>query len=472
MSRAKTSNPKVTDLEVRSPYDDELIDTLKLNTAFDAEVMLKKAKKLFDDKEGWLAPYDRIEILKKLASLLDAKVEEFAGFIAKEGGKPLTDARIEANRAVNGIHIAISELSNLRGEEIPMGLTEATSGRRAFTMHEPIGVVVALSAFNHPLNLIVHQVVPAIAAGCPVIVKPASTTPITCIKFVELLKEAGLPDGWCQVCVCDYDVGGMLVMDSRIGFFSFVGSAKVGWMLRNKLSPGVRCALEHGGVAPVILGEDVDIDKILPSLVKGSFYHAGQVCVSIQRIYAPKSTAKEIAQKIANAADKLVVGDPSKEDTDVGPIIIPEELNRVDEWVQEAVKGGAVVITGAEKLDKNMYKPTVLFDPPKDVKASKNELFGPVVCIYPYEDRKEAIKWANGIAYAFQASVFTNDLELAMDTVRRLDASAVMVNDSTAFRADWMPFAGRRASGYGRGGIGYTMKDMMQEKMMVIKGLS
>lgn len=468
--KAQTQKKTVLTLDVSSPFDGSLIRTIPMQGSDDAEAMLEKAVACYRNRDGWLEHHERIAILEKLAISIESEADDFALLIAQEGGKPLMDARVEVARAIDGIGLAIKELSQvMRGEEIPMGHTLAATGRTAFTTYEPIGVVVAISAFNHPLNLIVHQVVPAIAVGCPVIVKPAQTTPLNCIRFVELVYEAGLSEEWCQCIVCDRNVAEQLVTDTRIHFLTFVGSAKVGWMLRSKLAPGVRCALEHGGVAPVIVDDTASLDTVIPSLLKGGFYHAGQVCVSVQRVFAAESIATDLAQQLAEGAGKLKVGDATKEDTEVGPLILPGEVERVHAWVTEAVDNGAQLLTGGKKLSDTTYAPTVLFNPPMDAKVSTLEIFGPVVCVYAYQDRGEAIDRANGLDMAFQAAVYTNDLAVARDTIKRLDASTVLVNDHTAFRVDWMPFAGRRTSGYGIGGIGYTMHDMVQHKMAVFK---
>ena len=469
MTKQSTNKP-ATALDVTSPFDGSLLKTLPLQGAAEAEQMLKTAASLFRDRDNWLEHDQRIAILQKLAQLVALEAEDFALLIAQEGGKPLTDARIEVTRAIDGIALAAKELLHvMRGEEIPMGHTEATRGRTAFTSCEPIGVVLAISAFNHPLNLIVHQVIPAVAVGCPVIVKPAMTTPLNCLRLCELLAEAGLPAGWCQPIVCDNDVAEKLVTDQRLAFLTFIGSAKVGWTLRGKLAPGVRCALEHGGAAPVIVDETANLDRVVPSLLKGGFYHAGQVCVSVQRVFVAESIARNLAEQLATAAAQLKVGPATAEETEVGPLILPREVERVHAWVAEAVTGGAEILTGGSHQGATIYSPTVLSDPPAEVRVSKEEIFGPVVCAYPYKERLEAIQRANSLDVAFQAAVYTDDLQVALDTVKRLDATAVMVNDHSAFRADWMPFAGRRVSGYGVGGISYTMRDMLQTKMTVIK---
>jgi acyl-CoA reductase-like NAD-dependent aldehyde dehydrogenase len=327
-----------------------------------------------------------------------------------------------------------------------------------------------VSAFNHPLNLIVHQVGPAVASGCPAIVKPAADTPLSCIRFVEILREAGLPDAWCQVVVAsDRTAAEALVVDSRVGFFSFIGSAGVGWMLKSKLAPGTRCALEHGGVAPLIIAPPYDRDSALAATAKGGFYHAGQVCVSVQRVFAPGAEAADFAASLADIARELVVGAPEDPATEVGPLIRAREVDRVAEWVDEAVAAGAQLLCGGEKVSDTCYAPTVLLNPPVDAKVSTLEIFGPVVCVYGYDDLDAAVQQANALPVAFQAAVFTDDIDTANKLYKQLDASAVMINDHTAFRDDVMPFAGLRESGLGVGGIPYTLEDMQIDKMMVLK---
>jgi acyl-CoA reductase-like NAD-dependent aldehyde dehydrogenase len=468
-----TNTQERQQLTVSSPFDGAHIDTILMHNLDDANNMLKTASALFKHREGWLAHHERAAILKKLALLVEAEVAQFAMLIAQEGGKPITDARIEVARAIDGIQLAVKELSHvMRGEEIPMGHTAASVGRTAHTSYEPIGVVVAVSAFNHPLNLIVHQVVPAIAVGCPVIIKPSHSTPLNCQRFVTLVHQAGLPTNWCQICVCDNTVAEALVTSPLISFFSFIGSAKVGWRLKSKLAPGVRCALEHGGVAPAIVDKTADLTKTIPSLLKGGFYHAGQVCVSTQRIFVHASLIDIVAKELVDGANQLIVGDPTKDNTAIGPLILPREVDRVDEWVNEAVAAGATLLTGGKKLSETTYAPTILLNPPMEAKVSQLEIFGPVICLYDYTLLEEAISNANSLDFAFQAAVYTRDLHIANHCIQSLDATAVMVNDHTAFRVDWMPFAGRKLSGYGIGGIGYTMHDMVQIKMAVINQLT
>ncbi len=456
-------------LKVISPYNLDLIEEIPMHTASDVEKTITKAKAIFDDRSKWIPKHERVQILERAKDIMSNQIEELTIVAAEEGGKPYVDSEVEVKRAINGLQIAIEEIGHFAGEEIPMGQNASSTNRMAFTRKEPIGVVSSISAFNHPLNLIVHQTIPALAVGAPVVVKPALTTPRSCIRMIEILKEAGLPDGHCEYLITSNEDSEKLVTDPRINFLSFIGSAKVGWYLNSKVSPGTRVALEHGGAAPAIVGPDADIEEILPPLMKGGFYHSGQVCVSVQRVIAHKDIAEKLANAMANASKELVVGDPVAKETECGPLILPREVDRVESWVNEAVDQGAKLLSGGKRISDTLYAPTILLDPPKDAKVSTQEIFGPVVCIYSYEKIDEAIDFANALPYAFQASVFTNDLELALDASNRINAAAVMINDHTAFRVDWMPFGGRDESGLGMGGIKYSMEDMSREKMLVFK---
>lgn len=457
-------------IDVLAPFDDKPIATITNVSESTIEQALSTAYQCYQNKDAWLAMDKRIAILDKVTDIMSSRVEELAIEAAREGGKPLIDSRAETLRAIDGIKLCIETLRTDQGHVIPMRGTAAAANRLAFTQKQPIGVVVAVSAFNHPLNLIVHQVAAAVAVGCPVIVKPATNTPLSCFRLVRVFHEAGLPKAWCQALVIsDNKLATKLVTDARVAFLSFIGSAKVGWWLRSQLAPGTRCALEHGGVAPVIVAEDADLSAAMPALLKGGFYHAGQVCVSVQRIFVHESIAKTLAKQLADGAKKLVVGDPTLANTEVGPLISHSEVDRIDSWVQEAVSQGAELLCGGERISPSCYACTVLYNPPLTAKVSTEEVFGPVVCIYPYTNLDEAITWANALPFAFQSAIFTNNLDTALRTYERINASAVMMNDHTAFRVDGMPFAGLKLSGLGIGGIPYTMHDMQIEKMMVIK---
>jgi len=457
-------------LSVISPFDGRELQKVAMSGPEHVEDALAAAYALFRDRKSAIPVPDRIAILNKTAAIMSTRVEELTLLAASEGGKPYTDSKAEVLRAIDGVHLCVETLRAHAGSVIPLGTTHATTGRIAFTQKEPVGVVVAVSAFNHPLNLIIHQVTPAVATGCPVIVKPSADTPLSCLQFVSILREAGLPSARCQVVVTDNNTTSeKLVTDARVGFFSFIGSARVGWMLRSRLAPGTRGALEHGGAAPVILAAPYDKDLAVASVLKGGFYHAGQVCVSVQRVFAPAPDVTDFAARLAKAADALVVGAPEDAATEVGPLIRSGEVDRVAEWVDEAIAAGAELLCGGKRISDTCYAPTVLLNPPDDVRVSTMEIFGPVVCVFAYDDIAAAVRQANSLPVAFQAAVFTDSNEQAMRLFKELDASAVMINDHTAFRDDAMPFAGLRESGLGVGGIPYTMEDMSIDKMMVVK---
>ncbi|MEM9057523.1 MAG: aldehyde dehydrogenase family protein [Pseudomonadota bacterium] len=458
------------EVTVTAPWDGAELATLPTGGAAHVDAALAVAHALHRDRRQWLPLPERIAILERTAALMRAQADALAVEAARDGGKPLVDSRVEVHRAIDGVALCVETIKAEHGDVVPMGMAPSSSHRVAFTAREPIGVVAAVSAFNHPLNLIVHQVAAAVAAGCPVIVKPADDTPLSCLRFVSLLREAGLPNGWCQVLIANsLAVAEALVTDARVAFFSFIGSARVGWMLRSKLAPGTRCALEHGGAAPVIVAADADETLTLDALTKGGFYHAGQVCVSVQRVFAPRASARDFAAALAARAGTLTIGDPTRADTDVGPLIRHAEVKRVHDWVREALDGGAESLSGAQPVSDSCYACTVLLDPPEAARVSQQEVFGPVVCVYGYDAIDEAIARANQLDVAFQAAVFTASLDTALHAWRQLDGSAVMVNDHTAFRIDGMPFAGLRHSGLGVGGIGHTIRDMQIDKMLVMR---
>ena len=380
---------------------------------------------------------------------------------------------MEIDRAADGIECCIEEIRASAGNVIPMQLDGNSSSKVAFTQYEPIGVVAAVSAFNHPFNLIVHQVAPAVAPGCPVLVKPAAKIRLSCKAFIDILEEAGLPKGLAQVVVPQtIDLATDLISDPRVAFFSFIESSRVGWMLKSKLAPGTRCAFEHGGVAAVVVAADANLDDVVERVAKGGFYHAGQVCVSVQRIFCDKKIADVFSEKFSASASQLKVGEPTDLDTDVGPLISEKECQWVADWVEEASKGGAIRKTSGQKISDTCYEPTVLVGADKEAKISTSEVFGPVVSIYPYENIDDAIAEANSLPVSFQAAVFTESLDTEMHCYQHLDATAVMVNEHTAFRVDWMPFAGAKTSGHGVGGIPYTIHEMQTEKMMVWRSKS
>ena len=456
-------------LPIANPSTSKVVATLPVDDIDDAQQKLQKAHALFADKSRHLPLHERVDLLEKLAASVERDHEAFAMGIAEEGGKPLRDARVEVTRAIAGIRMAAATVSEHRGRVVPLGHQQSSAGRISFTQVFPRGVVLAFSAFNHPLNLIVHQIIPAFATGCPCVVKPAPDTPLSCVRLVKAMHDVGVPEDYIShVITTDLDVADALVRSEQIAFFSFIGSAKVGWMLRSRLHPGVRCALEHGGVAPSIVTANADLAKAIPAIAKGGFYHAGQVCVSTQRVYVEQPLYKDFVTKLGEAVSALVVGAATEESTDVGPLIRPQEAARVHQWVEEAREMGADVAVGGDAPCDNFLHPSLLLAPPPEARVSREEIFGPVVCVYPVSDLDEALQFANIKPFAFQASIFTEQLNDVYRAYEAIAASAIMVNDHTAFRDDGMPFAGLDASGLGVGGIPYTIEDMQFEKMLVL----
>jgi len=456
--------------EVRSPHDGSLVGSAEQVTREGLQRALDIVSESGRRPPGMPKPYERAAILRRTAELLRASREDFARRIAREGGKPLVDARIEVDRAAGGLGELAGLATSMAGEEIPMGGSAAGDGRLAFTTLEPIGISASISAFNHPLNLAVHQIGPAIAAGCPFLHKPAVETPLSAIALVAALRASGLPVECGFVVPCDTDVAESLARSDRIGHLSFIGSAKVGWHLHRILAPGVRCALEHGGAAPLIVDRSADLARVVPAIAKGGYYHAGQVCVSTQRVFVHADRKGELVDMLAAAARALRVGDPTSADTDVGPLLRDADVARVESWVAEAIASGARLAAGGERVGRRHLAPTVLVDAVADSKVMTEEVFGPVVCVSGVASLEEAIAQANAVRWSFQAAIFTNDVASAMRAARELDASTVLVNDHTAFRVDGMPFGGRRASGLGVGGLSYGTRELLAPKLIVLRG--
>ena len=466
------SNAKENYKVVTRPWDGEVIAEVQASDWKDAEQAIGVAYEIYQNRSQWLTPAKRIEIIEKVCEILKERSDQIALQSATEGGKPLIDSQVEMARAIITLQSCVDYLrsGHAHGSRIPMQITASSLNRVAYTVKEPIGVVLAFSAFNHPINLIAHQVGSAIAAGCPIIVKPAENTPLSCFELVNIFHEAGLPQAYCQAMLTDsHETSHLCVSDLRVGFFSFIGSGKVGWSLRSKLAPGARCTLEHGGSAPVIIAQDADLKDNLPLIAKGAFYHAGQVCVSVQRVFVHQSILKQVVDELVKLAGALKIGDPTLPDTEVGPLIRPQEVDRVEKWVNEAIESGAELSCGGQRVSERAYQCTVLVNPPPSAKVSCKEVFGPVVCVYSYTEMEDAIKRANIIPFSFQSSVITQNMDTALDCIKNLDAAAVMVNDHTAFRVDWMPFAGHKQSGYGTGGSSYSIEDMQAEKLVVIR---
>ena len=456
-------------LKVYSPYDNRELSTVKLSSEKQVDEAIDLAYKYFNNDDGWLKKHEIVAIFEKTIAIMQEQVEALTLIAVDEGGKPYTDSKVEVYRAIDGIKVAIDEIRTMAGKEIPMGHTQSSAHTTAHTFFEPRGVVAAISAFNHPLNLAIHQIIPAIAVGAPVLIKPASSTPMSALHFVDILYEAGLPKALCQVLVCENEVAETLIKSPKIAFMTFIGSSRVGWYLNRNVADGTRVALEHGGVAPVIVEKSATLSTLIPAITKGGFYHAGQVCVSVQKVFVDEEIMVEVTEQLKASVMKLNVGDPRLPQTEVGPLISTKELKRIDTWVQDAIAEGATLVCGGKAISESLYEPTILLNPSQSSAVSKQEVFGPVICLYSYTDIEKAYDEANALDVAFQAAVFTNDINVSLRATRRLKATTVMVNEHTAFRVDWMPFSGAKHSGLGIGGIPSAMHEMSLEKLVVTK---
>jgi len=456
-------------LNVNNPFTSDKLSALKVMSKKEALTILNDANKLHQESPNGLPKEKRIKILEKFHRLLLKNKNEIVELSSSEGGKPIQDTKIEINRALEGIQLGIHAIRNISGEMIPMNLNSASKNKLAYTQKKPIGVVFSISAFNHPINLAIHQIVPCLAAGCPVLYKPALSTPLVSKKIIELLYEAGLPKEWCTYILCNNETTAAVAKSNLIGYISFIGSSEVGWSIKKNMASGVKIALEHGGNAPVIVEKDANLNKAVPQIAKAGFYHAGQVCVSAQRIYVHKDIIDSFVSQLNLQAQLQKTGNPLHQETLVGPIISKTALDRIDNWIQLAINEGATLICGGNKLQNNCYEPTVLLNPSQDSLVSKEEIFGPVICIYSYESTEEAINLANASPYIFQSSAYTNCINSALEFTQKLNGAAVMINTHPAFRVDWMPFGGQGLSGEGLGGIEYSVQEMMKQKLIVIQ---
>jgi acyl-CoA reductase-like NAD-dependent aldehyde dehydrogenase len=415
-----------------------------------------------------LAAHERAAILDRTAHLVDERAEEIARTISSEAGKPVKAARVEVARATSTFTMAAVEARKLAGDVVPMDASPAGAGKLAVTLRVPVGVVGAISPFNFPFNLVAHKVAPALAAGCPVVLKPASQTPLSALLLAELETEAGLPPGWLNVvCGEAAQIGDVLVDDPRVTLITFTGSAAVGWRIRER-APRKRVNLELGNATPVIVTADADLDDAATRLAANAFSFAGQSCISVQRIYVEREAYDAFLERFLPLVEDLVVGDPAHEATDVGPLISEGDRDRIMGWIAEATAAGARMLTGG-KLDGDLLRPTVLADAPADAKVSCEEVFGPLCTITRYDTLEQALALANGTRYGLQAGVFTRDLPTALRAARELDFGGVTVNEAPTFRADQMPYGGVKDSGNTREGPAYAVQEMTEERLVVLQ---
>jgi acyl-CoA reductase-like NAD-dependent aldehyde dehydrogenase len=458
-----TSDDTIT---VRSPYDGHEIGAVPRCSAEDVDRAVTAASSVL--AVGPLPLWRRAEILDRAAQLLAQRTDEFARTIAEEAAKPIKTARIEAKRAVSTFTFAATAARTLAGDVVPIDASDVGEGKFGFTLRVPVGVVGAISPFNFPLNLVAHKLAPAVAAGCPVVLKPATQTPLSAISLAELLlDECGLPAGWLNVVTGGGGtIGNALVDHPGVAMITFTGSPDVGWGIRARV-PKKKIGLELGNNAPVILEPSADIATAAQKISVAGFSHAGQSCISTQRIYAHEKIASAFLDELVPRVEKLRVGDPLDEDTDVSSLISTADRDRVASWVEEARAGGAEVVTGG-RTDGTTYTPTVLTNVKPDMKVCALEVFGPVVALQTYTELDEAIRLANDTRYGLQAGIFTADLAAALQTARTLDFGGVLINEVPTWRADQMPYGGIRDSGNTREGPRYAVEEMTETRLVVV----
>jgi acyl-CoA reductase-like NAD-dependent aldehyde dehydrogenase len=452
-------------LAVRSPYDDSLVAEVGVPTAADVEEAVAVAAETFQESKR-LSVHARAEALDHISRRLAEKIDENAAIIAAEGGKPLKWAKVEATRAVSTFRWASEVLRHGDDELTRLDTEAAFKGRLGLLRRFPYGPVLGITPFNFPLNLVAHKVAPALAVGAPIVVKPASATPIGSLVLAELFDETDLPKGMYQVLPVNSKVADGMARDARFRKISFTGSADIGWYLKS-LDPKKRVTLELGGNAGVIVHSDADLDLAAARIAFGSYYQAGQSCISVQRILVSSEVYDDFAVRLTKEVENLKTGDPMDPTVDVGPVIQKGEVDRITEWVQEAVAQGAEILTGG-KSEGPFYYPTLLSRTTPDMKVRCEEVFGPVATITPYETFDEALAEVNNSKFGLQAGVFTNDLNRAFEAHRTLDVGGVIINDVSAFRADQMPYGGSKESGFGREGLRFAMEEMTEPRIMVL----
>ena len=413
-----------------------------------------------------LSGYARSTLLQKAAQALQSRQEEFARTMMAEAGKPLTDARREVGRAVQTFSIAGEEAKRIGGEVVPLDWSPGMESYWGVTRRFPIGPILGITPFNFPLNLVVHKVAPALAAGNSILIKPAPQTPLTSLLLAELLLEAGVPAGGLNVLPCDNRVAEQLVVDSRFKLLSFTGSAPVGWMLKAKCGKK-KVVLELGGNAAVIVEPDADLDYVAQRCVTGGFSYAGQTCISVQRIFVHESVAAAFTENLVARVELLETGDPGNERTVVGPLIDPGAAQRIEGWIEDAVAQGARVLSGGTRVG-SVVRPTVLSQVTPGMKVSCQEVFGPLVTITPYREFDDVLKAVNESDYGLQAGVFTSNIGRIFQAFEQLEVGAVLANEIPTFRADHMPYGGVKDSGIGREGLRYAIEDMTEPKLLVM----
>ncbi|MGH2808088.1 MAG: aldehyde dehydrogenase family protein [Actinomycetota bacterium] len=451
--------------EVTSPYDDSVIATVGTPTEQDVETAVTACAEAFAETRK-LPVHVRAEALAHISARLAERAAEVAELIAREGGKPLKWAKVEAARAISTFRWAAEECRRIGGEFMRFDADESLGSRAAVVRRFPIGPVLAISPFNFPVNLVAHKMAPALAVGAPIVIKPATKTPLGALLLGELFMETDLPANMLHVLPIGGSEAGELAKDQRFRKISFTGSSQVGWDLKGA-DPKKTVTLELGGNAGVIVHDDGDLDLAAQRIAYGGFYQAGQSCISVQRVFVQRRVADTFQDKLLAEVEKLKTGDPLDPETDVGPLVDHSALEKVSSLVDEAVQRGAEILIGGKREDP-FYLPTVLRKTERDMKVRQEEIFGPVVTLETYDDFDQAIELANETSYGLQAGVFTNDVNRIFQAHRDIEVGGVIVNDVSAFRADQMPYGGTKDSGVGREGLKWAMEEMTEEKILVL----
>jgi acyl-CoA reductase-like NAD-dependent aldehyde dehydrogenase len=449
-------------IDVRSPYSGDVVGRVAKAGTREACQAVDAAEKAMREP---LPAHGRAEILVKVAAALGRRHDEVARLISDEAGKPMKAARVEAQRAMSTYTFAAVEARKLAGEMIPMDAAQAGTGKLAFTLRRPIGIVGAISPFNFPLNLVAHKLAPALAAGCAVVLKPASQTPLSALLLAELEEEAGLPPGWLNVVVGPAsELGDVLVEDERVKLITFTGSSGVGWNLRERAHKK-RVNLELGNATPVIVAGDADVSLAATKVAQNAFSFAGQSCISVQRVYVERGAYDAFVANLIPLVDQLKVGDPADEETDLGPVIDDDARERILDWIRAS---SGEVLTGGE-TDGELIRPTVIANPARDDKVSCEEVFGPVCTVTAVDSIDEAIELANSTRYGLQAGIFTTSIANALTAAQRLEFGGVTVNEAPTFRTDQMPYGGVKDSGNTREGPHYAVREMTEERLVVLE---
>jgi acyl-CoA reductase-like NAD-dependent aldehyde dehydrogenase len=452
-------------VEVKSSFDGTVIGRIFQGRRQHAEAAIAAAVKAFGTTRR-LPTFERQRVLRRVSEGIMQRKEEFSRTLSQEAGKPIKAARTEVERAIFTFNVAAEESTRIYGEYLPLDWQEFTAGRWGIVRRFPLGPIAGITPFNFPLNLVAHKVAPAIAAGCPMVLKPAPQTPLCALLLAEVVQQAGWPDGGLNVLPLSNDDASLLVTDDRLKMISFTGSAAVGWQIK-KNAGKKKVILELGGNAGVIVHSDADVAYAADRCIAGGFGYAGQTCISVQRILVEQSVYGKFTDLLVDGVKNLKTGDPSEETTDVGPLIRESDAIRATEWVQEAVRGGARLLCGGHH-NGSIMEPTVLTGTKPDMKVNCQEIFAPVVSVEPYTNFNEALKQVNHSAYGLQAGIFTRDAKLMFQAYEELEVGGLVAGDVPSFRIDHMPYGGVKDSGLGREGLRYAIEEMTEPKLLVM----